>query len=321
MLAESVHSLADSGNQVLLLIGGKRAQREATPEHPFGYGRERYVYAFLVSIILFSVGGVFSIYEGVHKIEHPEPINLPWIPIGVLLIAIVLESFSLRTALKESAPERRGISVLQFVRRAKAPELPVVVMEDIAALVGLMLALIGVSVAVITGNGIYDGIGTIFIGLLLIMVAVILGIETKSLLIGEGASAADTEAIRAAATRTRGGEHHPHEDALPGPGRDSRRDEGGGVRPPSRRARSPRRSTRSNRGFGLRYRRPGCCTSNLTSSTPRSSTPPRSPARGMRLRGTSNPVLTPKLNPPRTSSPRTLLCTTGVRRAWSSSRW
>ena len=200
MLAESVHSLADSGNQVLLLIGGKRASREATPEHPFGYGRERYVYAFLVSIILFSVGGVFSIYEGVHKIEHPEPINLPWIPIGVLLIAIVLESFSLRTALKESAPDRRGISVLQFVRRAKAPELPVVVMEDIAALVGLMLALIGVSVAVITGNGIYDGIGTIFIGLLLIIVAVILGIETKSLLIGEGASAADAEAIRAAAT-------------------------------------------------------------------------------------------------------------------------
>lgn len=199
MLAESVHSLADSGNQVLLLIGGKRAGRAATPEHPFGYGRERYVYAFLVSIILFSVGGVFSIYEGVHKIEHPEPINLPWIPIGVLLIAIGLESFSLRTALRESASARRGITILQFVRRAKAPELPVVVMEDIAALVGLVLALIGVSVAVVTGNGVYDGIGTIFIGILLIVVAVILGIETKSLLIGEGASPADAEAIRAAA--------------------------------------------------------------------------------------------------------------------------
>jgi cation diffusion facilitator family transporter len=199
MLAESVHSLADSGNQVLLLIGGKRAARAATPEHPFGYGRERYVYAFLVSIILFSVGGVFSIYEGVHKIQHPEPIERAWIPIGVLLIAIVLESVSLRTALKESAPERRGISILQFVRRAKAPELPVVVMEDIAALVGLVLAFIGVSVAVVTDNGVFDGIGTVFIGLLLIVVAVILGVETKSLLIGEGASATDADAIRAAA--------------------------------------------------------------------------------------------------------------------------
>ena len=199
MLAESVHSLADSGNQVLLLIGGKRAQREADVEHPFGYGRERYIYAFVVSIILFSVGGVFSIYEGVHKIQHPEPIDLPWVPITVLVIAMVLESFSLRTALKESAPERAGISILQFVRRAKAPELPVVVLEDIAALVGLVLAFLGVGVAVITGDGIYDGIGTVFIGLLLIVVAVILGIEVKSLLVGEGASPADVEAIRAAA--------------------------------------------------------------------------------------------------------------------------
>ena len=200
MLAESVHSLADSGNQVLLLIGGKRANRAATEEHPFGYGRERYIYAFLVSIILFSVGGVFSIYEGVHKIEHPEPINVPWVPLGVLLIAIVLESFSLRTALGESATERRGISILEFVRRAKAPELPVVVLEDIAALVGLVLALLGVSAAVITGNGVYDGIGTVFIGLLLIVVAIVLGIEVKSLLVGEGASPADVEAIKAAAT-------------------------------------------------------------------------------------------------------------------------
>jgi len=199
MLAESVHSLADSGNQVLLLIGGKRAQREADVEHPFGYGRERYIYAFMVSIILFSVGGVFSIYEGVHKIQHPEEINLPWVPITVLLIAIGLESFSLRTALRESAPDRKGISILQFVRRAKAPELPVVVLEDIAALVGLVLAFFGVGVAVITRNGIYDGIGTVFIGLLLIVVAFILGIEVKSLLVGEGASPVDTVAIKAAA--------------------------------------------------------------------------------------------------------------------------
>lgn len=198
MLAESVHSLADSGNQVLLLIGGKRSRRAADIEHPFGYGRERYIYAFVVSIILFSVGGVFSIYEGVHKIQHPEAIELPWVPITVLVIAMVLESFSLRTALKESAPQRAGISILQFVRRAKAPELPVVVLEDIAALVGLVLAFLGVSVAVITGDGIYDGIGTVFIGLLLIVVAVILGIEVKSLLVGEGASPADVESIRAA---------------------------------------------------------------------------------------------------------------------------
>jgi cation diffusion facilitator family transporter len=199
MLAESVHSLADSGNQVLLLIGGKRAQREADVEHPFGYGRERYIYAFMVSIILFSVGGVFSIYEGVHKIQHPEEINLPWVPIAVLLIAIGLESFSLRTALRESAPERQGISILQFVRRAKAPELPVVVLEDIAALVGLVLAFLGVGISVITKDGIYDGIGTVFIGLLLIIVAFILGIEVKSLLVGEGATPGDTEAIKSAA--------------------------------------------------------------------------------------------------------------------------
>ncbi len=198
MLAESVHSLADSGNQVLLLIGGKRASRAATPDHPFGYGRERYLFAFLVSIILFSVGGVFSIYEGVHKIQHPEPIERAWIPLTVLLIAMALESFSLRTALRESAPDRRGLSILEFVRRAKAPELPVVVLEDIAALVGLMLAMVGVTAAVLTDNGIYDGIGTVFIGLLLIVVAVILGVETKSLLIGEGASPADVDAIRKA---------------------------------------------------------------------------------------------------------------------------
>jgi cation diffusion facilitator family transporter len=161
MLAESVHSLADSGNQVLLIIGGRRARKAATAEHPFGFGRERYVFAFLVSIILFSVGGVFSIYEGVHKIEHPEPIEVPWLPIAVLLVSIGLESFSLRTALKESAPQRQGISILRFVRRAKAPELPVVVLEDIAALTGLVLALFGVGVAVLTGNGVWDGVGTI----------------------------------------------------------------------------------------------------------------------------------------------------------------
>ncbi|MGI8416558.1 MAG: cation diffusion facilitator family transporter [Nakamurella sp.] len=200
MLAESVHSLADSGNQVLLLVGGKRAKRAATPSHPFGYGRERYVYAFMVAIVLFSIGGVFSLYEGVHKLQHPEPIDAAWLPIAVLLVAIGLESFSLRTALKESAEQRVGVSVLTFVRRAKAPELPVVLLEDIAALIGLALALIGVVLAVVTGNGIWDGAGTVAIGVLLVIVALVLGVETKSLLLGEGASVVDVDSITAAAT-------------------------------------------------------------------------------------------------------------------------
>jgi cation diffusion facilitator family transporter len=199
MLAESVHSLADSGNQVLLLIGGKRSRRTATVEHPFGYGRERYIYAFMVSIILFTIGGVYSVYEGVHKIEHPEPIERAWIPLAILLVSIGLESFSLRTALGESKAHREGISILEFVRRAKAPELPVVVLEDIAALTGLLFALVGIVVAVITGNGVWDGIGTVAIGLLLVLVAVVLGVEVKSLLVGEGASPQDTAAIEKAA--------------------------------------------------------------------------------------------------------------------------
>ena len=188
MLAEAVHSLADSGNQVLLLIGGKRSRRSATAEHPFGFGRERYVYAFMVSIILFSVGGVFAIYEGVHKLQHPEPVERAWIPVTILLISICLEGYSLRTALHESAEHRKGISILQFVRRAKSPELPVVLLEDIAALFGLVLALLGVGTAVITGNGVWDGVGTVAIGVLLVVVAIVLGIEVKSLLIGEGAA-------------------------------------------------------------------------------------------------------------------------------------
>ena len=198
MLAESVHSLADSGNQILLLIGGRRSKRAATPDHPFGFGRERYIYAFLVAIVLFAVGGLFSIYEGVHKFEHPEAIERAWLPIAVLLISIVLEGFSLRTAMKESASQRTGVSILTYIRRAKAPELPVVLLEDMAALTGLVLALGGVVLAVITGNGRFDAAGSIAIGLLLVLVAVVLGIETKSLLIGEGASTQDVEAISAA---------------------------------------------------------------------------------------------------------------------------
>lgn len=204
MLAEAVHSLADSGNQLLLLLGGRRARREADDEHPFGHGRERYVYAFVVAIVLFSVGGVFAVYEGVHKIQHPEPIETPWLPIVVLLVAIGLESFSLRTAVGEANRVRGGVSWVQFVRRAKAPELPVVLLEDAAALVGLVLALAGVSAAVVTDDGLYDGLGTVAIGVLLVVVALVLGVEVKSLLVGEGAGPADLRAVRAALAGTDG---------------------------------------------------------------------------------------------------------------------
>jgi cation diffusion facilitator family transporter len=189
MLAEAIHSVADSGNQLLLLIGGRRSQKKATPEHPFGYGRERYVYAFIVSIVLFSVGGLFALYEAYHKIQHPEPIHSwQWVPVVVLVIAIALESYSFMTAIKESNHTRGKVTWINFVRRAKAPELPVVLLEDTGALIGLVLALFGVVLTLITGDGVWDGAGTAAIGVLLVAIAVILAIETKSLLIGEGAN-------------------------------------------------------------------------------------------------------------------------------------
>jgi cation diffusion facilitator family transporter len=195
MLAEGVHSLADSGNQLLLLLGGKRARREATPAHPFGYGRERYFYAFIVSIILFTIGGVFSIYEGINKLQHPHELEMWWLPLLVLAIAIVLESLSLRTAVRESNPLRGSASWIQFIRHAKAPELPVVLLEDLAALLGLAFAFVGIGLTAITGNAIFDAIGTLCIGALLVVVAIVLGIETKSLLLGEGARPDDVKAI------------------------------------------------------------------------------------------------------------------------------
>ncbi|GGU34187.1 cation diffusion facilitator family transporter [Streptomyces lavendofoliae] len=198
MLAESVHSLADSGNQGLLLLGGKKAQREATPQHPFGYGRERYIYAFLVSIVLFSVGGMFAIYEGYEKIKHPHEIEAWYWPVGVLVFAIIAETFSFRTAIKESNQIRGKLSWKEFVRRAKAPELPVVLLEDLGALVGLVLALVGVSLALVTGNGIWDGIGTLCIGILLIVIAIVLAAETKSLLLGESAGIDEVRKIEEA---------------------------------------------------------------------------------------------------------------------------
>jgi cation diffusion facilitator family transporter len=203
MLAESIHSVADSGNQGLLLLGGRRAQRRATPQHPFGYGRERYIYAFIVAIVLFSVGGLFALYEAYHKFQHPEGIHdWEWVPVTVLIIAIALESFSLRTAIVESNAVRGSASWVQFIRRARAPELPVVLLEDIGALLGLVFALFGVSMTLATGDGVWDAIGTTMIGVLLVAIAVILAIETKSLLLGEGAVTADVAAIEKAITDT-----------------------------------------------------------------------------------------------------------------------
>jgi cation diffusion facilitator family transporter len=199
MLAESIHSVADSGNQVLLLVGGRRARRDPDPEHPFGYGRERYIYGFIVAIVLFAVGGLFALYEGYHKVIHPEAIHSwQWVPIVVLVVSIVLEGNSFRTALKESATERRKVGFLGYIRRAKNPELPVVLLEDSAALLGLIFALFGVGLTLLTGNGVFDGIGTLAIGALLVCVAATLAVETKSLLLGESATVANVRAIEAA---------------------------------------------------------------------------------------------------------------------------
>lgn len=201
MLAEAIHSVADSGNQVLLLIGGKRARRHADAQHPFGYGRERYIYGFIVAVVLFAVGGLFALYEGYHKVVHPESItSWQWVPIAVLVAAIVLEGNSFRTAMRESKPARGGISMLQYIRRAKNPELPVVLLEDSAALTGLVLALFGVGLTIVTGNGVFDGLGTLAIGVLLVCVAVTLAVETKSLLLGESATATNVRAIERAIT-------------------------------------------------------------------------------------------------------------------------
>ena len=198
MLAEGIHSLADSGNQILLIIGGKRSKRVATAAHPFGYGRSRYIYAFVVSIVLFSVGGLFSIMEGINKLSEPHELEMVWLPLTVLAVSIVLESFSLRTALREAKHERGKKSLIEFIRHAKAPELPVVILEDTAALLGLIFAFFGVGLTALTGNSVFDAIGTMLIGALLVVVAIVLGIETKGLLVGEGATPGDVEKIELA---------------------------------------------------------------------------------------------------------------------------
>lgn len=195
MLAEGIHSIADTGNQGLLMLGRRRAAREPSPDHPFGYGRERYFYGFLVSLVLFFGGGLFALYEGYEKIADPRPLeSWPW-AIGVLVAAIVMEGLSLRTAVRNSNRVRDGRSWPGFIREAKAPELPVVLLEDTAALAGLVFALIGVGLTVLTGNAAFDGLGSIAIGLLLVAVAVTLARETKSMIIGEAAAPAVQDAI------------------------------------------------------------------------------------------------------------------------------
>jgi cation diffusion facilitator family transporter len=213
MLAEAIHSVADSGNQLLLLLGGRKASKEATPEHPFGFGRERYIYSFIVSIVLFSVGGLFALYEAYHKWHevHLHPGDLGeldgrwwWVPLLVLGVAIGMEGFSFRTAIREANRDRGTTTWVQFIRRAKAPELPVILLEDLAALIGLTFALLGVGLTLITKEPIFDVIGTGLIGILLVVVAIVLAVETKSLLLGESASPEAQARIRDAIEATDG---------------------------------------------------------------------------------------------------------------------
>ncbi|MFI6325576.1 cation diffusion facilitator family transporter [Nonomuraea sp. NPDC050556] len=196
MLAEGIHSVADTGNQLLLMLGRKRAGKEPSEAHPFGYGRERYFYGFLVSVVLFFGGGLFALYEGYEKIAHPRPLESWAWAVGVLVAAIAMEGLSLRTAVRSSNRVRGGRSWARFIREAKAPELPVVLLEDAAALAGLAFALVGVGLSAVTGNSAFDGGGSIAIGLLLVAVAVILARETKSMIIGEAASPAVQRVIR-----------------------------------------------------------------------------------------------------------------------------
>ncbi|MDQ3763200.1 MAG: cation diffusion facilitator family transporter [Actinomycetota bacterium] len=195
MLAEGVHSVADTSNQGLLLLGQKRAKREATQQHPFGYGRDRYFYSFVVALLLFSLGSVFALYEGFHKLESHEQLTSPLVAIVILVVAIVLETLSFRTAIRESRPLKGHGTWWRFVRQSKSPELPVVLLEDAGALCGLFFALGGVGLTVLTGDIVWDAIGTLCIGVLLGVIAIILIVETKSLLIGEGSGPDELRSI------------------------------------------------------------------------------------------------------------------------------
>jgi cation diffusion facilitator family transporter len=198
MLAESIHSVADTSNQGLLLLGGHRAKKAADEQHEFGYGRERYFWAFIVAMVLFALGGLFSIFEGIEKVRNPHELESVGWAIGVLLFAMVAEGLSFRTAIRASRPLKGDRSWWQFIRRSRSPELPVVLLEDAGALIGLVLALAGVGLAAITGNSLWDGLGTLCIGILLVVIAITLTVEMKSLLIGESATREHIDALFAA---------------------------------------------------------------------------------------------------------------------------
>lgn len=202
MLAESIHSVADTSNQGLLLLGGKRAQKVADDRHQFGYGRERYFWAFVVALVLFSVGGGFSVYEGIKKIRDPHEIESVVWAFGVLGAAFVAEAFAFRTALMEARKVKGARTWWQYLRTARSPEIPVILMEDTGALLGLVFAIVGVGLTTITGNPVWDGIGTLSIGILLVGIAAFLTLEMKSLLIGEAATDSDTSQIVTAVTES-----------------------------------------------------------------------------------------------------------------------
>ncbi|BCO37314.1 cation transporter [Mycobacterium heckeshornense] len=202
MLAESVHSVADTSNQALLLLGQRAARKQADALHPFGYGRSRYFWSFVVALVLFTLGSVFALYDGYHKITHPAELSSPAVALVILSVAIVLEAFSFRTAMVESRPLKGNSSWWRFIRTSRNPELPVVLLEDTGALIGLVFALAGVGLTATTGDPVWDGIGTLGIGVLLGLIAIVLMVEMHSLLIGEGATSAQTQAIRAALEST-----------------------------------------------------------------------------------------------------------------------
>ena len=204
LLTEAIHSVADSGNQVLLLIGNKRSKKGADAHHNFGYGRRRFIYGFIVAVVLFLVGGLFSLYEGLHKIQHPEELRDAWIAFLVLGIAIVLEAMSFRTALREASKSKGRRSLVRFLKDSRQPELPVILLEDAGALLGLCFALCGVSLAVITGNGVWDGVVALCVGALLVVIAIFLAMEMAAMLVGETALPEEVAAIQAALEASNG---------------------------------------------------------------------------------------------------------------------
>jgi cation diffusion facilitator family transporter len=186
MLAEAIHSLADCGNQGLLLLGMRQAQRPASDEYPLGWGRALYFWSFLVAMLLFSVGGMFSVYEGIHKLTAPEPLKWPWLALGVLAFGIVAESISMRGCMHEVNKVRGEQNLWHWFRETRSSELLVIFGEDLAALLGLCVAALAIGGTMLTGNPIFDALGTMVIGVLLLVVAVLLAIEVKALLIGQG---------------------------------------------------------------------------------------------------------------------------------------